>query len=185
MKRIVEFAYDFIEEYIDQTSIVVDFTMGNGNDTLKLARLVPNGHLYAFDIQPIALKRTQEKLEKEGITNTTLILDSHHLVRHYVTSYHAGMFNFGYLPKGDPSITTLLKTSVEAVNEALCLLEVKGILILVLYPGHDNGNDESEYFDEFASKLDSYYYNVFKMSIPNKDLCPYIIGIEKCRKLSD
>lgn len=183
MKRIVDFAYMFLKDYIKETDTVVDFTMGNGHDTLKLATLANKGKVYAFDIQQTALENTQKRLNDANIKNVNLILDSHHQVKKYLSHFKAGMFNFGYLPQGDPNITTLLETSVEAVKIALELLDTKGMLILVLYPGHEEGHKESQYFEEFTQNLDRYYYEVFKFSLTNKNNCPYIIGIEKKKNL--
>ncbi len=54
-------------DYISEGDIVLDCTVGNGNDTLTLARLVGDkGQVYGFDIQSIALQRTKEKLEGEN-----------------------------------------------------------------------------------------------------------------------
>ncbi|NMA03525.1 MAG: SAM-dependent methyltransferase, partial [Clostridiales bacterium] len=48
---------------ISKGDVVVDATMGNGNDTLFLARCVgPNGSVFSFDIQQIALDRTLKNL---------------------------------------------------------------------------------------------------------------------------
>ena len=38
MKRIIPFGHDVILEHIDKNSIVIDATVGNGNDTLFLAK---------------------------------------------------------------------------------------------------------------------------------------------------
>jgi len=45
----------------------IDATAGNGNDTLKLARLVaPSGSVLALDTSPFALRSTLHKLEEEA-----------------------------------------------------------------------------------------------------------------------
>ena len=49
MKKPLELAHDFLAEIINKEDIVVDATMGNGYDTLFLARLAKQ--VYAFDIQ--------------------------------------------------------------------------------------------------------------------------------------
>ena len=45
---------------------VVDCTMGNGNDSLKLAQLVGNsGRVFSFDIQKEAIEISKSKLEED------------------------------------------------------------------------------------------------------------------------
>ena len=48
--------------------------MGNGHDTLFLAKLAKQ--VYAFDIQEQALEKTQERLNQAGMTNAQLILQA-------------------------------------------------------------------------------------------------------------
>lgn len=90
-----------LSAHIRRGGVAVDFTMGNGNDTRWLSDAVgPTGHVYSFDIQPLALERTRALLESSGCANNyTLILDSHENVLDYVSApICAGVFNLGYLP---------------------------------------------------------------------------------------
>lgn len=76
---------------------VADFTMGNGHDTAFLCGLVPQGRVYAFDIQPQALENTRLLLAEKGYANATLILDGHEHAKQYIHEpIAAGMFNLGY-----------------------------------------------------------------------------------------
>ena len=57
----------FILRHLAQGDVAVDFTMGNGNDTLFLSRAVgETGRVYAFDIQEDALTSTRTHLEANG-----------------------------------------------------------------------------------------------------------------------
>ena len=49
MKKPLEMAHDFLAQVITKDDVVVDATMGNGHDTLFLAKLAKQ--VYAFDIQ--------------------------------------------------------------------------------------------------------------------------------------
>ena len=111
----------FILKHLHEGDVAVDFTMGNGHDTEFLSKTVgPEGFVYAFDIQEQALASTQEHLVKVGCPdNYQLILDSHSNVKKYVdVPFKAGMFNLGWLPGGDKSITTLRETTLPAIHEA-------------------------------------------------------------------
>ena len=80
MKRPLEMAHDFLAEVVTKEDIVVDATMGNGHDTLFLAKLAKK--VYAFDIQEQSLEKTQERLNQAGMTNTQLILQ---VMRHWTS----------------------------------------------------------------------------------------------------
>ena len=57
----------FIESHIKEGGTVVDFTMGNGHDTLWLSNKVgENGKVYAFDIQKAALESAEKLLSESG-----------------------------------------------------------------------------------------------------------------------
>ena len=109
----------FILTHLKEGDVAVDFTMGNGHDTEFLSKTVgENGHVYAFDVQEMALASTKKHLSEVGCPeNYTLILDSHHNVKKYVpTKIKAGMFNLGYLPGSDKSVTTMRETTLPACS---------------------------------------------------------------------
>ena len=82
MLRPLEMAHDFLREVITDQDTVVDATMGNGHDTLFLAKLAKE--VYAFDIRA-GLGQTQKRLEEAGLSNAHLLLKGHEEVDHYVT----------------------------------------------------------------------------------------------------
>ena len=75
IKRPIHMSHDFLAEVLDDESIVVDATMGNGNDTAFLAGLAKK--VYAFDVQEQALEKTRQRLSDLAIENAELILDGH------------------------------------------------------------------------------------------------------------
>lgn len=92
----------------------------------------------------------------------------------------AAVFNFGYLPRGDHAITTLPETSLLAVQAALKLLKPNGLLVLVLYHGHEMGKWESHAIVAFAGKLPAAQWRVLRYDFINQINCPpFIIAIEK------
>ena len=52
-------------------------------------------------------------------------------------TFSAIVFNLGWLPGGDKSVTTLWETTKVALEKALSLLEKHGVLLLCAYPGHE------------------------------------------------
>lgn len=179
MESILETAKKLISGSIREDSIVADFTMGNGHDTLFLAGLVPKGKVYAFDIQPQALENTRALLTQEGMEDrVTLILESHELSnRHIPCPIDAGMFNLGYLPYGDHAVTTQLSTTKLAVERAVAMLSPKGCLLIVVYPGHPEGAREGEYLIQYAAGLDKKRYDALLHRLINVPECPFILAI--------
>ena len=176
----------FIFEHLKEGDVAVDFTMGNGNDTLFLSRTVgENGRVYAFDIQPSALESTKRLLTSEGAPeNYTLICASHHRVKEFVREpIKAGMFNLGYLPgSGKKAVTTMRETTMAAVEAALELLLPDGVLIVAIYPGHEEGALEGEMLREYFKGTSRYKICPSEFRILNSPTSPYFFLIEKSPK---
>lgn len=173
---------EFLLPHLVPGGVAVDFTMGNGNDTLWLSKRVgESGQVYSFDIQPEAVARTAERMKAEApFPNYTLICDSHHKAADYVkTPICAGIFNLGFLPGGDKSVTTLRETTLPAVHTALSLLAPKGGLLIAVYPGHEEGKLEGELLQETLSALSQKQFSVSCLRIINAPDCPFLYLIEK------
>ncbi len=176
-------SHKYIEHFVKEGDIVIDATAGNGNDTLFLAQLVgESGHVYSFDIQQIALDRTAEKLNSKGLKDRVeLIKDGHENLDKYVNSnVKAVMFNLGYLPRGDHNFGTRADTTINALEKALELIALGGIISIVVYHGGDSGFDEKVQVMEYLEKLDPKKYIVMKTEFINQVNCPPILAcIEK------
>lgn len=171
----------FILRHLGAGDTAVDFTMGNGHDTAFLSRTVgESGHVYAFDIQEAAVRSTAALLEQEGCPqNYTLIHDSHHRVAEYVhTPIKAGMFNLGWLPGGDKSITTLRETTMPAIEAAIGLLDRDAILNIAVYPGHAEGDAEGKMITEYLSGIGRHKICATEVRILNSPTSPYFIMVE-------
>ena len=172
----------FILKHLRPGDVAVDFTMGNGHDTEFLSKTVgPDGFVYAFDVQEQALASTQEHLVRTGCPdNYQLILDSHSNVKKYVdVPFRAGMFNLGWLPGGDKSITTLRETTLPAVETAINLLAPGGGILLAVYPGHEEGRIEGEMITAYLSTLNRKQICCSKLQIVNSPTSPFFFLIEK------
>ena len=179
----------FIKEHLGEGDVAVDFTMGNGNDTLFLSETVgPSGKVYAFDIQEDALVSTRNHLVESGAPeNYTLICASHHRVKEFVEGpLKAGMFNLGYLPRsGRKAVTTMRETTMPAVEAAISLLAPDGVLIVAIYPGHDEGRLEGEMLREYFATLSRFRICASEFRILNSPASPYFFLIEKSPKKFD
>ena len=149
---------------------VVDATMGNGHDTAYLCELVgETGHVFTFDVQEQALQMTEKRLMEAGLARrATLFLTGHeHLAEVVREPVQAVVFNLGWLPGGDHTVTTRWETTKAAVEAALSLLSPGGVLVLCVYPGHDEGERERQQLTPFLASLDNRLYNVLHQRFLN------------------
>lgn len=162
---------------------VVDATLGNGNDISFLKKLIgEEGLAYGFDIQELAIENTRTRLEKEGkLENTVLVCEGHENIEKYVErEVEFAVFNLGYLPKGDHSLVTKPKTTIDAINQLLKILKPGGLIAIASYIGHDGGMEEYQGLIDFVSGIEQREFNVFKSEFLNqKNNPPRLVVIEK------
>lgn len=176
MLKMTEFSKYILKQYIKEGSIVIDGTMGNGNDTYFLADIVgEKGKVYSFDIQRQAIENTTKLLSnnKNIINRVELINDSHvNIEKHVKTKIDGATFNLGYLPNGEKNITTKVDTTIIAIEHCIDLLNKNGIISIVIYQGHDEGKEEKNTIYDFVSKLDKHIFHVLKIELANQDKNP-------------
>ena len=183
MKKVVEIVHDIMRSVPEGSGAAADFTLGQGFDCEVLAELAHIERVYAFDVQEQAIADARTYLaDKTGFAKIRFICDGHEHLRRYIDEpLHLGVFNFGYYPRGNKTLTTRLRTSAQAVEGALELLCPKGMLILVTYPGHAEGKKEEGYFAHMMQALPSRHFDCLSMIMSNKKDCPRIHIIEKKR----
>lgn len=186
MYQLLDVAKHFLEngKIPQQNAVLADFTMGNGYDTEYLCRLCNGGKVYAFDIQQKALENTRARLEKAGLTDVaTLICDSHANAGNYIKEQiDGGMFNLGYLPGGDKSVHTMRTSTIPAINTAISLLKPGCVLVISVYPGHEEGFLEGQLVLSELSKLSKLEFCVTHFHIINSPDAPFVIAVEKYDK---
>jgi len=185
MFQLLDVAKMFINRAeIKRDGVLVDFTMGNGHDTLYLCSFVPEGTVYAFDIQEEALINTKARLDESGVTTkVTLIHDSHANAKNYISGeIDAGMFNLGYRPGGDKSVHTMHESTLSAVKDAISMLKKGGYLVISVYPGHQEGKTEGDMLLKMLSEYDKKLYSVSCFHLVNAPDAPYVIAVEKYDK---
>lgn len=178
LTKTTELAMYIASSYTFPGCVIVDATCGNGHDTLALASAEPS-KLYAFDIQQQAVSNTTELLRSEGygehIENGTIsiICDSHRNMPVHVTG-HADLivFNLGYLPGGDKTVTTSAAETIDAVTSSLDLLSKGGLLCITMYSGHEVGLAEKEQLMEMAESLDPKVYHAAYVNFINQHNSP-------------
>lgn len=180
--NVLEVARRLISERIHEGETVIDGTMGNGNDTLFLAKLVgESGHVIAYDIQPLAMEKTRERLEREGVAGRVeMRLASHDEIAQLDVSAGAIMFNLGYLPGGDKEISTQAASTIRAIESGLRVLRPGGIMTVMIYWGHAAGEIEKEAVESYCHTISQLEYLVLKYQYVNQqNQAPFLIAIER------
>ncbi len=187
LEGILDFTKTLITSCTKADDYVIDATVGNGNDTLFLAKLVKNGHVYGFDIQEKAIENTKALLKEHDCSNVTLYNIGHENMADVIPKeihekIACGIFNLGYLPRGNKALTTKTETTLEAVKQLLNILKVNGLAIIVIYPGHDEGMKEKKALLEYVKTLNQKQYQVLLYEFINQiNDAPFLIAIEKIK----
>ncbi|MFL2134594.1 class I SAM-dependent methyltransferase [Desemzia sp. FAM 24101] len=185
IENALRFSHTLLKNTISPGDIVVDATVGNGDDTVLLAKLVgPHGKVYGFDIQDKAIQKTKEKLLYTSLLpQVELYHQGHETVGDVLeanTPLAGAIFNLGYLPKSDKSIITKSTTTLKAIVTLLPLLRKGALLIVVVYYGHNGGTEEKEAVLDFASHLPQKEYSVLQYGFINQQNSPpFLLAIEK------
>lgn len=169
---ITQYCHERVRQMIKKPLLCIDATAGTGKDTVFLAILTgEKGRVISMDIQEMAVEQTKMRLEKEQLSDRVeVILDSHAHMDRYAKegSVSLIMFNLGYLPGGDHSISTRAETTIEALEKGLVLLHEGGMISLLIYSGGDSGFDERDQVLAWLRKLPDDKYTVLIEAFYNK-----------------
>lgn len=167
---ITERVHNILAEYVGPGDVAIDATCGNGNDALFLAKAVgAKGHVFAFDVQMQAIMATQMLMMEEGIDNVTCINETNENMRLYVVDNPSAiMFNLGYLPGGDHSVTTDTAATLRAIRQATEMIAPGGVVSIVTYPGHEEGAKEAKAVEAFVKNLPSGVFEALTITQSNR-----------------
>lgn len=186
IKGILNYSHYLLEESVIEGEVVIDATCGNGNDTLFLSKLVgEQGHVFAFDIQKQAVENTKKLIKDNGYNHVSVINDSHAHMNKYLPGginkeIGGAIFNLGYLPRSDKSIITKGESTITAIDTILAHLKKNGLIVIVVYHGHEGGKSEKEMILKHVIHLDQKEYSVLQYGFINqKNNPPFIIAIQK------
>jgi len=196
LTRIVNWGQELLAEVVRPGDLVVDLTVGTGQDTLFLSQLVGlRGQVVGFDIQWPALLEAETRLTEKGVetrlqrdinsplsgrAGADLVLLSHSKISTVVSSSPKAIIaNLGYLPGGDKTIITQPDTTVAALEHSCRLLAVGGRMSVVIYPGHPGGAEEGLAVANFFSELRDGDFHVLQMKVSNRQQSPFLFVAEK------
>ena len=158
---LTDLAQAFIAPALAYGGYAVDATVGNGHDSLFLARGIgPGGRLYGFDVQAAAIDLTLGRLQQEGLAaGASLFHEGHERLAERLAGECGGriqaiMFNLGYLPGGDRGVITRRETTLAALQACETLLMPGGRLTILAYTGHPGGETEADTVELWLNGLD-------------------------------
>ncbi|WP_040207558.1 class I SAM-dependent methyltransferase [Neobacillus jeddahensis] len=187
MERILPFAKSILKKAVQPGDIAVDATLGNGHDTVFLAELVgETGKVFGFDVQMEAIRSSEERLQQNKLTErVTLFHAGHEQLSLMIPSEWQGkitgaIFNLGYLPGSDKTIFTRPETTIAAIEQLLEWMAPEGIIVLVIYHGHEQGAVERDSLLEYCQQLDQKRAHVLQYQFINQqNNPPFIVAIER------
>ena len=182
----IDLAHNLWKDLLKPCDLVIDATCGNGKDSLVLAQLLlpQNGRLFCIDIQEKAIENTKTLLKKELLAFYPFVefyRQSHEIFPPIPSGQTVKLivFNLGYLPMGDKSITTQVDSTLQSISNALDILSPNGLLSITCYPGHAEGKKEQEALLETLSKLNPRLWCFTTFFWPNRTSSPSLFLVQK------
>ncbi len=179
-------AHYFWKKHLKRGDTAVDATCGGGNDTLILAETClgnNEGAVYGVDIQKAAIEATdsllEDRLPAAQYDRVTLLHASHAPLPSEILKADLIVYNLGYLPGSDRAIKTLSSTSIKSLESALDRLSERGMVSIMLYPGHHEGLFEAHTILNWTSALPKELYSLSHHYRPNQAKSPSLLIIQK------
>jgi len=163
---------NIVKNYVKNKRVAVDCTLGRGNDAIFLSSIFEK--VYAFEIQQEAIDDFKKKN-----SDITIFNESHEKIFLVSENIDFVIYNLGYLPKGDKSITTNAETTLISIKNAMKKLCKWGIIIIVIYPGHEEGKREQIELLKYLKDVDKSIWGVMNHEMINREKSPSLILIEK------
>jgi SAM-dependent methyltransferase len=181
----IDLAHSFWRDILEENDLVIDATCGNGKDSLFLAQILTplKGTLFCIDIQERAVENTRKLLENElpTLSNIHFFKQSHESLPMIPPNLKLKLivFNLGYLPSGDKSITTEVSSTLLSVSNALEVLAPGGLISITCYPGHAEGKKEQESLLTFLKDLDPLTWCFTTFFWSNRNASPSLFLVQK------
>lgn len=181
---------------VEEGDWVVDATCGNGLDTLFIARELfssesgtSSGHLWAIDLQKQAIettkKRLEEGLEASLVRNISFVEGSHEqppLELQERGGLKLVVYNLGYLPGGDKTITTQVESTLASLDAFLPLIREGGAITVMCYPGHQEGAAEERALLKWCRTLSTSEWNCCWHQFVNGRRAPSLLLLQKQKR---
>lgn len=147
-----------------------DMTLGRGKDTLFLSSIFRE--VIALDIQDEAINSFQSpdnvKVYKRDHSDLSFLQGEGDI--------DLIIYNLGYLPGGDESITTKYESTLKSLDGALKLIKDNGYIFISSYLGHDGGLEDNM-LRKYLKGLDNKNFTVMIHEYLNRGKNPPVLYI--------
>ncbi|QVL55014.1 MAG: class I SAM-dependent methyltransferase [Simkaniaceae bacterium] len=172
----LKLAHQVWKDHLKPGNSAIDATCGNGYDTDVLARF-DLAHLYVFDIQKKALNSTKSRVGENK--NISYHLECHSTFSSVKGSVDLIVYNLGYLPGGNKSLTTNVQTTIKSIETGTLLLNPGGLISCMLYPGHPEGAREESALLDLTANFSSKKFQISHHRSVNRSRAPSLLLIQK------
>lgn len=177
------FAHWLWAESIQPNSLVIDATLGNGQDAAFILKILKTGRFIGLDIQETALfhsKALFDQLQIDPNRYDLLLLSHEHLDSLPLKAKPDLIYyNLGYLPSGHKSLTTQTETTLISLEKALSLISPNGLITLTCYPGHPEGVLETKAVSDYLMTLSPKDFRISQFSLFNQPTAPLVYAVFK------
>jgi hypothetical protein len=188
LSNAVGLAHRYWSQLLKPGDTAIDATCGNGHDALFIAQRIlsdTSGQLICCDMQPTALEASQrlcaEQLSKGQYDRIQWISGCHSEWPPELSRLQVRLvvYNLGYLPGGDKTITTRCNTTLDSIKSAMQFLAPGGMVSITCYPGHAEGRLEQEMLLKWVETLDKSQWCCVHHHWCNRTNAPSLLLLEK------
>ncbi|WP_047999355.1 class I SAM-dependent methyltransferase [Lactiplantibacillus herbarum] len=168
-----------MNQVINPGDYVIDATVGNGHDTVYLAKLVgPNGHVDGFASQPAAITVTRDILAADHLTKqVTLWQTGYDQIDTSVAAdqpIKCAVFNLSNQLDDDEKLVTKPSTTLAAIQAVKNRLTTNGLIIIL------TDADTAQTIHNYTKNLDQHQYQVLQYQFVNQaQVSPCLLAIQK------
>lgn len=184
---------------------VIDATCGNGNDAIYLSSLAltrESGLLYCIDIQPEAVRSTEQRFKSDPVAmkeeqwkgRVKFVCRSHETFPSEIEPGSVSLicYNLGYLPGKlrtnqediitySHEITNAISTA-ESLRNAVPLVKEGGLISVTAYPGNPGGLEEADAVRGLLADLSMRDWRVYEHKPLNRPLSPILFNAFRIEK---
>lgn len=180
--RATGLVHSWLRDHVHPGDVVLDATCGNGHDTILLAELCGStGRVWALDVQQAAIEATKSRLQERQLSERVHLVQQSHSdlddILQEESALTCAVFNLGYLPGSDKSVTTRVSSTLRAHESLLSRMVPGGVIFTTVYVGHDGGREEADALLSWAKGLDRKRWSAARHEWINQDSNPPFILI--------
>lgn len=167
------FAHAIWKAHLEPGDWAIDATCGNGQDTAILAQITAN--VIALDIQPRAIESASSRAQAH------FFCQSHESFPSFCEGKRIQLivYNLGYLPGGDKTLTTRVESTLMSIRAAQALIGDGGLISITCYPGHPEGAREQAALLDYVKKLPPQRWDCTHHTWENRQNSPSLLLIKK------